>query len=721
MLGRCSEPIKDNDEKALDCRDAVGELNEKLGELYQNRFDAIQEDYENQLAMWEHLTNTYDKGLDELEERGFLGGAAYYKAMQEVERQNIEVMKKELADLQFALDDAVNSGNIEVYSEAWYGMQQSINDVEESLQEANISLIEYENSLRQLEWDKFDYLQDRISQITEESDFLINLMSNKDLFDEQGNFNDLGEATLGMHGVNYNTYMAQADKYAEELQKINADLAKDPYNTDLIERREELLGLQRDSIIAAEDEKQAIVDLVQEGIDKQIESLQELVDSYKDGLNAARDLYDYQKRVGEQTSDIAKLQKQLAAYEGDNSEENRARVQDIKNQLKEAQSELEETEYDQYIKDQESLLDSMTQEFSDLLNARLDDVDQLISDMIGEINANSSDIMSTLQSESSAVGYQITDAMHAIWDEGGDLGDVVTKYGDDFLGQMTTLNGVIAKIEEYVANMAGEGDEIANETVSGTPPTGETVFPNGIPGSTGNTGGSSGGSTPAGDVADEGAAPQMVRITKKTKVLKKNGKSSNAYGTVNAGTELEYTGTTTQHYYGVKYKDKTGWVNKKQAELVEEKKKLNWNGNLSDLGFVANPLYGYSTGGFVADAQKTALENGDDIVTVNTLKKGEAILTPEQAQQFSGLVDNLPMLQGIVDMSKQFAGLSATGGSSGITIGDVSFNIPIDHVEDYDDFVTQLQNDNQFEKLIQSMTVDRIAGGSRLSKYRVKM
>ena len=45
-------------------------------------------------------------------------------------------------------------------------------------------------------------------------------------------------------------------------------------------------------------------------------------------------------------------------------------------------------------------------------------------------------------------------------------------------------------------------------------------------------------------------------------------------------------------------------------------------------------------------------------------------------------------------------------------------NIQIDKVADYQDFVTQLQRDHKFERLIQSMTVDRLAGGGSLAKYK---
>ncbi len=56
--------------------------------------------------------------------------------------------------------------------------------------------------------------------------------------------------------------------------------------------------------------------------------------------------------------------------------------------------------------------------------------------------------------------------------------------------------------------------------------------------------------------------------------------------------------------------------------------------------------------------------------------------------------------------------------SHNITFGDT--NINIDKVEDYNDFVTKLREDSQFEKMILSMTVDRIAGGSSLKKHKYK-
>lgn len=132
-------------------------------------------------------------------------------------------------------------------------------------------------------------IQEQISNVSAEADFLIDLMSNKKLYEDNGQLTDQGLATMGLHGQNYETYMYQADKYAEEMKKLDAEIAKDPYDQELIKRRQELLELQQESIMNAEEEKNAIRDLVSDGIDKELDSLQELIDKRNEALDSQKD------------------------------------------------------------------------------------------------------------------------------------------------------------------------------------------------------------------------------------------------------------------------------------------------------------------------------------------------------------------------------------------------------------------------------------------------
>lgn len=116
--------------------------------------------------------------------------------------------------------------------------------------------------------------------------------------------------------------------------------------------------------------------------------------------------------------------------------------------------------------------------------------------------------------------------------------------------------------------------------------------------------------------------------------------------------------------------------------------------------------------------------------------KPELVLNSKDTDNFIGLRDALramasqpltmgksyagytPMFSGLTDISGKLASVSGAVGNAGTTYGDFNITIPINHVEDYNDFVTQLQRDPKFERMIQAMTTDILDGGSPLSKYK---
>ena len=402
-------------DKAIECSDAIQDLNINLSELQKKKFDNIRTEYDSLISLITSKADILDERMNRIEKQGYFVSKDYYEKLIAYENAEINNLKNEYSDLQSSLEEGLSNGLIEEGSEEWSNMKSEILDVEKAIEESTTSLIEYGNALRELNWEIFDYTEDRISSIVDETEFLIDLLSNSNLYDDTGRFNDNGESVNALRAVNYNTYMQQALDYANELKKIESDIDKDPANKDLIERREELLKLQQEAISNAESEKDAITSLVQDGLNIHLDALNSLIDKYKDALNSAKDLYDYQKNIGEQTQEISNFEKIISAYQGDNSEESRKLIQDYQNKLDEAKQNLKETEWDRYISETGDLLDTLYSDYEDVLNARLDDVNALIADMITEANNNSASVKNTIESETEKVGYQITDTMETIF------------------------------------------------------------------------------------------------------------------------------------------------------------------------------------------------------------------------------------------------------------------------------------------------------------------
>lgn len=705
-------------EKALDCKDAIEELKEKQAELYKTAFDNVATKYEGILGVIDHEKSMLDEYINQSEAKGYITSANYYKAQISAEKKNIKELQNEKANLLTALQNGVNSGTIKQGSEAWYEMVNQIDDVTLSIEQANTTVLELNKSIREVDWQVFDLLQERISYITTEADFLINLMENDKLYDDKGQLTNEGKSTMGLHGVNYNVYMAQADKYAQEIAKIDKDLAKDPYNQDLAQRRQELLELQQEMILAAEDEKEAIRDMVKEGIELELDALQELIDKYTDALDRQKDLYDYQKKVAEQTKEIASIEKQMSAYEGDDSEETKAKIQKLKVSLEDAKSDLEDTQYDKYISDQKQLLDDLYNEYETILNQRLDNLDALITDMIGQINTNAGTISTTLSEKAESVGYTLSDSMTTIWDTNSTkITTVLTTYGQNIQNGIssaaTTVNSAIGTINTNLNTMIGQLNTLANTKAQSAASSSAANSPQATP------------SKPAPALTP---TPSKPATPSKPKTGSGNGKAE-VGDKVKYNSGIYYENSYGGGRHGSHNRGKNVYITKIHKGSpypyhISTGKKLG----SGDLGWLKlSQISGYAVGAKNLPNDELAWTQEGNKEEYIIRKSDGAILTPIAKQgdvlthQASGNI--WKMANNPSDFIRDNLDLGITqnvpnnGSSQNVynqNLENVVFNFP--NIKNYEQLLREMQKDKKFEKLILSMTIDRVAGKSSLSK-----
>lgn len=395
-------------ELALDCLDAVDELYDTQADLDRQKFDNLVQQYEDIIAAIEHCNNVVQSFIDITEESGHLVAAEYYAEMIKYENTTLSDLIEERDKLNEELAYAVSQARIEVGSEEFNAMQQQIDEVTESILDAEKSIIEFQNEIRQLDWDRFDMGIDWIDDMITELEFLDELLNTDNAYDKKGKVTDEGIARYGIMAMDYDTEMRKAEEYAAEIQKINGDLAKDPYNLTLIDRKRELVKAQQDSILAAKKEKEAIRDLVKEGIDKQIDSLGKLIDEYTKLLDTNQDSIDYARQVAEQQQEIDRYRKQVMSWQGDDSEEGAARRQKTADELRKAEDDLAQTQEDRRISEIKSSLAELQDDFSEVLNARLDNVDALLSSVIDGVNTNAITVSEAIGTASTNVNYELS-------------------------------------------------------------------------------------------------------------------------------------------------------------------------------------------------------------------------------------------------------------------------------------------------------------------------
>lgn len=714
---------------------AEAEYAQSIVENAKKKLDNIAAYYDSFMSQWENRSSMIETYMDRMQTQGYNLSTKFYEAQIQQEQSIVDNLSEKYKAMKRNFEAAVQNGDITKGTQEYYEMKDSVDQVANSLAEAENKVFELQASIRDLKWEQFDQLQDSISRITSESDFLIDLMSHKDMFDDDGKMTEQGLATLGLHGVNYNTYMAQADKYKEEMLRISEELAKDPYNQKLIDRKNELVDAQQKSILSAENEKDAMKDLIKDGIENELDSLQDLIDKYLDAIQAQKDLYDYQKKIREKTEEIASLQKQLASLQGDNSEENKAKLQELKNSLKDAQEDLEDTQYEKFISDQKELLDNLKNEYEEILNKRLDNIDGLLSDMISEINSNASQISDTLRTEAASVGYDLSTEMQNVWNATNDVNGVIAAYDSNFSSTMTGVSSAIDDIYKRQQEMINAIDSMAGKLVQKVqeetedPVTGELEEVEQKP--------------DKNNVAEGNPTPDPPKVSDKDSIKdavlvdpdepkKKPNKTKTGNNKAEVGDKVTYasgvyhaasdgSGRTGNYYLGKKVK----------ITRINKGSKYPYCIDASDgteLGWVKlSQLKGYASGsksipsdqyGWTQELGTESLIRKRDGAIVTPFERGDMVLDADATKNLWDMMnDPSGFINGTMpDISQTISRKDRLQQGNTTYNQKIEFSFP--NVQNYSDFMRKAQRDRKFEKMICDMTTERMVGGSSLRKYR---
>lgn len=459
-------------DKAQDAADAVQSLNIEIRQLAKSRFDNIQSQFEEVLGKVNSIKDLYSKDNDLLEEQGWFASTLLNNSMMEQEQKNLEKLEQERDALTKALNSAMASGKIEAESEDWYSMQSAIDDCTSSIYDAKKALVEYDNAIRQINWDAFDRTRDDVSNLIDETQFLVDLLKDKGITDDNGNMNDNGKAAQALIAQKYQLYLNQAKAYKDEILKINEELANDPYDKELLDRKQELIKAQQDAINSSISEKEALKDLVQDGYDTFLDKLDEVIQKYKDLMSQQKDAYDYEKSIAEKTKALNALEKQYSAVQGDNSEEGKKNIQQLKDQINTAKDDLKDTEYEKLLSDGQAILDELQDNAKNWLDQRIDEFDVTMQEIIDQSNENASNISQTITSTAENYGYKLSESMSSIWSTNASnitngINSVLGDFSNKFVEGNNAINKVCgdinAAVQGLLKNSNDEAQRVADE------------------------------------------------------------------------------------------------------------------------------------------------------------------------------------------------------------------------------------------------------------------
>ena len=723
-LKEAIQDCQDLYDKAQDAADSVQSLNIEIRQLAKSRFDNIQSQFEEVVGKINSIKDLYGKDNDLLEEQGWFASTLLNNSMMEQEQKNLEKLEQERDALTKALNSAMASGKIEAESEDWYSMQSAIDDCTSSIYDAKKALVEYDNAIRQINWDAFDRTRDDVNNLIDETQFLVDLLKDEDITDDNGNMNDNGKAAQALIAQKYQLYLNQAKAYKDEILKINEELANDPYDKELLDRKQELIKAQQEAINSSISEKDALKDLVQEGYDTFLDKLDEVIQKYKDLMSQQKDAYDYEKSIAEKTKALNALEKQYSAVQGDNSEEGKKNIQQLKDQINTAKDDLKDTEYEKLISDTQAILDNLADTTKTWLDERLDSFDITMQEIIDQSNENASNISQTITDTAENYGYKLSESMSNIWSTNANnitnginsvLGDFSNKFVEGNNAINSVCNSINSAVQGLLANSNAEAQRVADEIArqqaeqnantdggysdgGGSSDSGDDWSDNWDNSDSGssNNGGSDGVNwiySPDDFPKDE--LDISSSIVDRIKWHDYDSSFSARAGYYEQmGNDDPYYGTSEQNIQMLEYMKSHG--------LKKGSKSAHSGLTLTDEdGLGSEVIFSKKYGTLRKLDAGDMVFNADQVEKLWNLSKG--ITTPNM------YMDNLgAKLPDIPNISNNLAN------KVDVSYGDVSLSFP--NVHNYEDFMKQAQQDPKFEKMVQNMTLGQTLGRNSLSK-----
>ena len=382
-----------------DYNKSVEENKTNKAENFKTQFTNIQTGFERSISDIEAKSDHIENAISILETKGYKANASYYEKLAQISGETIAKNTDELTALKNKLQEGLDNGTIQVGTDSYYEMVDAISSVEKNIDAATLSQEQFLQKVRETNAELKEHARTAISDLNDEAEFYQDILSYKDAYDDNGNMTDAGKSRLGLSLTKMSNDIALNNKYNEALAELDASYAKhDIGYDDYYTKRKELISQQRESIKNYYSEVDAIKSLIEEGYNAQKDALSDLISKYTDALDAAKNLHDYEKSIKEKTENIDSIKKRIAALQGNDTEEARQKLQKLQIDLKKAQEDLDETQYEQYINDQKEILSEMQDDYEKFVEEQLKDVDDLIRKLIEGAKENTQDVLKVLES-----------------------------------------------------------------------------------------------------------------------------------------------------------------------------------------------------------------------------------------------------------------------------------------------------------------------------------
>lgn len=444
---------------------SIAEYTKNIKELQVKAFDIIRKAYDNRNDFYDDQQSYMEGYIDYLEASGVDATPEMYEKLIEIEKEkranNVEnlinaragVEKLKAAGYTMADDELVDA-------------EKQVRELEKAVQDNDIAIKQWEKDIQELEFEKFDKFAERVNNFNKELENVRKLIDDEDVAFEDGTWTKEGITNLSMlyHQIENNTNMIA--KYNDEMAKLEAQYkAGEISESDYIERAQELKDQQWELVLSNEELKDSIIDinearidLVEEGINKEVDAYRELIELKRDELSAERELYEFRQDVEDQTRDIAELERKIASLSGADDAASVAERRRLEAELRDKNRDLESTYYGHAKDSQSTALDDEMEayekageDYIESLRDKLENVNLMIEQTLQEVLFNADVTFNELSTLATENNITLSQNLMTPWQK---MSELATMTKDQIGVELLNLNeDSVAPFSDYAGTL----------------------------------------------------------------------------------------------------------------------------------------------------------------------------------------------------------------------------------------------------------------------------
>lgn len=436
--------------KTQELGDKISELNRSMRETKISKLENILDDYDNLISYHETLVSINDSMNELYEIRNNVGNQNVLWNNLDQQKQMKTYYQASVKEMQAQLDKMVADGTIGLHSDTWIEWTNNISEAKKAIIECDIAVEELKQSILEIRYDVFEKMIDNLEHASDMTAALRDLMPAEGFFDDNAKITKSGYAQLALMAeelvnakqrvANYNTAIEALD---EDLKDGNISQAQ--YN----EKLKEYHSAQMDAVKATKAARDAILDMVKEGINKETEAMEKLIQKRKNDLSLQKEYYDFQEKMKDQSAEMNKIRAQINALEGDDSLEAQSKRRKLNSQLQELQK-----QYDKDIKDREYDV------VQDAYDETLDKFKENQEDTLHELETNLEAQNQAIENYLALTKENYRDAYNELLTYGEEynikLTEQLTKPWEDAQNAMNTYVQAVGNVEPNVSIETGK-------------------------------------------------------------------------------------------------------------------------------------------------------------------------------------------------------------------------------------------------------------------------